>query len=130
MTKNELAHLVLTKDELNQIDYALPQEFVDDCMNLLNMDPRSLTVWIYDAEAPIGGRPFNLAERFYLIYNNAQNLWDNAQALLIDASDRGETRDDDGNMHRDYLRVAHSLDQITIDKREIFEPPKIEEHAN
>ena len=82
-------------------------------------------VWIYDAQSPIGGRPFNLAERFYQIYNNAQNLWDNAQALLIDAEDRGETRDDDGNMHRDYLRVAHSLDQITIDKREIFEPPKV-----
>ena len=120
MMKYELAHLVLTKEELEQIDYALPLKFVEDCSNLLNMDPRPFMVWIYDREAPIGGRPLNLAERFYQIYENAQNLWDNAQALLIDAQDRGDCYDDDGEMHRDYLRVAHSLDQITLDKREIF----------
>jgi hypothetical protein len=120
MTKAELAHLVLTEKELNRIDYALPQRFVEDCRNLLNIDVTPFMVWIYDDQAPIGGRPLNLAERFYQIYNNAQNLWNNTQALLIDAQDRGDCYDDDGEMHRDYLRVAHSLDQITLDKREIF----------
>lgn len=118
MTKMELAQLVLTPDELKNIDYALPEEFVQDSINLLNVDPRPLYVWCY-ANSTFG-YPLSLAERFYQIYNNAQNLWDNTQALLIDAEERGETRDDDGNMHRDFLRVAHSLDQITIDKREIF----------
>lgn len=128
MTKQELANLVLTEGERKNIDYALPQQFVDDIMNMLNIDPRPFFVWSYDNEAPLGGRPINLAERFYQIYNNAQNLWDNTQALLIDAQDRGDCFDDEGEMHRDYLRVAHSLDQITLDKREILgEKLKIEE---
>lgn len=120
MTKQELANLVLTEEERKNIDYALPQQFVNDIMNMLNIDPRPFFIWSYDNEAPLGGRPINLAERFYQIYNNAQNLWDNAQALLIDAQDRGDCYDDEGEMHRDYLRVAHSLDQITIDKHEVL----------
>ena len=118
MTKQELAELVLTDSEIRRIDYALPRSFVEDCRNLLNIDPKPLFVWIYDENAPIGGRPVCLMDRFFKIYQNAQNLWDNTQALLIDAQDRGDCYDDNGDMYRDYLRVCHSLDQITLDKRE------------
>ena len=89
-------------------------------MNLLNIDPRPFCVWIYDSEVPISGQPLNLAERFYQIYKNAQLLWDETQAMIIDAQDRGEHIDDEGIYHDDYLRVCNALDTMTLDKRSIF----------
>ena len=125
MTKNELAHLVLTPEELKHIDFALPDQFVKDCVNLLNIDPRPFCVWSH--QGSVGGEQINLAERFCMIYQNAQNLWDNTQALLINARDRGDCYDSEGQMYRDYLRVCHSLDQITLDKRSILKPNKLVE---
>ena len=61
MTKGELIDLVLTDDQKRNIDTALPQNFVDDCMNLLNIDPRKYYVWSY-MENNIFGKPLNLAE--------------------------------------------------------------------
>ena len=73
MTKKNLAELVLTKEELRQIDYALPQNFVEDCKNLLNIDPRPFYVWSYLNE-PIGGYPVSLADRFLQIYGSTPQL--------------------------------------------------------
>ncbi len=117
MIKHEIAQLVLTQEELKHIDYALPNSFVEDYKNLLNIDPQPFFVWCYVNS--IFGYPINLAEKFYMIYQNTQNLWDNTQTLIINAQDRGDCYDNNGNMHRDYLRVCHSLDQITLDKRKI-----------
>ena len=61
MTKGELIDIVLTDDEKRNIDIALPQNFVDDCTNLLNIDPRRYYVWSYMSENLIG-EPLNLAE--------------------------------------------------------------------
>lgn len=61
MTKRELIDLVLTDDEKRNIDTALPQQFVDDCQNLLNIDPRPYFVWSY-MEDNLFGKPLNLAE--------------------------------------------------------------------
>lgn len=117
MTKHELAHLVLTPEELKNMDYALPDPFVADCQNL-NIDPRPFFIWCHLDS--VFGYPINLAERFHMIYKHAQKLWDNTQAMIIDAQDRGEHLDDDGKMHDDHLQVCHALDAITLDKREVF----------
>ena len=117
MTKNELAQLVLKSEELRRIDYALPDDFVEDCRNL-DIDPRPFFVWCYFDS--IGGYPINLTERFYLIYQNAQKLWDEAQSMIIDTKDRGEHLDNKGKMHDDFERVCHALDTITLDKREVL----------
>ena len=61
MTKGELIDLVLTDDQKRNIDTALPQNFVDYCMNLLNIDPRRYYVWSYMEDNFIG-KPLNLAE--------------------------------------------------------------------
>ena len=61
MNKGELIDLVLTDDKKRNIDTALPQQFVDDCQNLLDIDPRPYFVWSY-MEKSIVGSPLNLAE--------------------------------------------------------------------
>jgi hypothetical protein len=63
MTKGQLIDLVLADDEKRSIDTALPQNFVDDCINLLNVDPRGYFVWSY-MENKIVGSPLNLAELY------------------------------------------------------------------
>jgi hypothetical protein len=61
MTKSELIDMVLTDDEKRNIDTALPQNFVDDCINLLDIDPRKHFVWSYMTDKLLG-EPLNLAE--------------------------------------------------------------------
>lgn len=61
MTKGELIDKVLTDDEKRNIDTVLPQNFVDDCQNLLNIDPRKYYVWSYMSDKFMG-EPLNLAE--------------------------------------------------------------------
>jgi len=117
MTKHELAHLVLTPEELRNFDYALPDSFIKDCQNL-NIDPRPFYVWCHLNS--VFGYPINLTERFFMIYKNAQKLWDETQSMIIDAKDRGEHLDDDGKMHDDFTRVCHALDTLTLDKREVL----------
>lgn len=58
-----LAKLVLTKDELLHIDYRLPEFFIEDCENLLNIDPRNYYVWSF-IDNRDAGRPLNLAELY------------------------------------------------------------------
>lgn len=61
MTKGELIDMVLTDDEKRYIDTALPQNFVDDCENMLDIDPRKYYVWSYMSDK-LMGEPLNLAE--------------------------------------------------------------------
>jgi hypothetical protein len=79
MTKGQLIDLVLTDDEKRSIDTALPQNFVDDCINLLNVDPRHYFVWSY-MENSVMGKPLNLAElyveRFLSIHASSGNIID------------------------------------------------------
>jgi hypothetical protein len=70
MTKLELAKLVLSEEELNNIDVALPQSFVDDCMKI-GIDPRFGFVWCYHDS--IAGYPLDLMLKFYLKYH--KNVW-------------------------------------------------------
>lgn len=123
MTKSELAQLVLSKDELKGYDITLPQMFVDDCQNLLSIDPRPYFIWCY--KDSIIGKPVNLAERFYLKYQHAEELIDAGNNLLTDAIERNECWDTDnvppserkqGNMFDDYRTLAIALDQIHYDK--------------
>ena len=76
MTKEKLAKMVLTEEELKQIDYALPQPYVDHC-NVLDMpDPRPYQVWMYTDS--IGGEPINLAERFVEKFSKLPHIIGNA----------------------------------------------------
>jgi hypothetical protein len=61
MTKGELIDKVFTDEEKRNIDVALPQNFVDDCKNLLNIDARKYYVWSYMCDNFMG-EPLNLAE--------------------------------------------------------------------
>lgn len=69
MTKGELIDLVLTDDEKRVIDVALPQNFVDDCMNLLGIDVRPFYVWMYP-NGNVIGEPVNLAELLVSRFGN------------------------------------------------------------
>jgi hypothetical protein len=121
MTKYELAQLVLNEEELPYIDTTLPQLFVDDCINLLNIDPRPLTVWF---NKKVGGYPINLAERFYMKYRNVEKLRKASETLLVDAIDRDEvwpehvmTKDKNKyHMFDDWRELAFALDQMEFDK--------------
>ena len=61
MTRAELIDMVLTDDEKRNIDTALPQNFVDDCEKLLDIDARKYYVWSYMSDK-LMGEPLNLAE--------------------------------------------------------------------
>ena len=63
ITKGKLAWLLLTKEEQAQIDYALPQDYVDRCIEQGAPDPRRYTVWSY-IKSGLGGEPLNLAELY------------------------------------------------------------------
>ncbi len=118
MTKNDLAKLVLTADEYASMDIALPQNFVDDCKNLLDINVRPFYVWCYNNN--IGGFPINLTERFYQLYQSAPSLREAAVKLLVDAKDRGECWPDDisekfrdtRTMYNDYLHLSLAIEQI------------------
>ena len=71
MTKGQLIDLVLTDDEKRNIDPALPQHFVEDCRNLLNIDATKHYVWSYMTDNLIG-EPLNLAE--LLVERKGNNL--------------------------------------------------------
>ena len=124
MTKGQLAGLVLTKEELTKIDFALPDMFVVDCKNLLNIDPKPFYVFSYMENK--FGKPVNLAELFYFMYQHVPDLVDAVRQLLIDAIDRGECWDTEQyrasdhrkeNMYNDWRAVANALDQIDDDRQ-------------
>lgn len=117
MTKGELAKLVLTEQELKNIDFALPLNFVEDCENLLAIDVRAYYVWSY-IDTPIGGRPLNLAERYYEKFKGSEILLDSAKCFMADAIDRGECFKEGkkGEMYDDYLGLAHAIDIIELNK--------------
>ena len=83
MTKTELAKLVLTEEEFNSSDMALPEMFVTDARNLLNIDVRPYYVWCY-AHNKVAGEPINLAERFYQMYQRIPYLLKAAEEKVID----------------------------------------------
>lgn len=89
MTKKELAELVLSRDELANIDYTPPQNFVDDCENLLGIDVRPYYVWDY-SKNKIGGQPLNLAERFFMAMQSAPDLLKAVGEVLIQEELKGE----------------------------------------
>jgi hypothetical protein len=61
MTKQEIAELVFTKDQLRNIDFAIPMEWADK-MRDMGVQP-FWYVWSYN-EHRISGAPVNLAEKF------------------------------------------------------------------
>lgn len=65
MNARELAKIVLTDDEYSKIEFDLPQFFVTDCENLLNIDARQYYVWYFDSAI---GRPLNIAELYVKRY--------------------------------------------------------------
>lgn len=75
MTKQELTQLVLTEEELKNIDYALPQDWVNELMEN-RIDPRPYFVWDYNENKY--GQPLNLAERFVEKFNNLPKAIGNA----------------------------------------------------
>ena len=78
MTKEKLAKMVLTDEEIDNIDYALPQNYVDHCMNNLLPDPRPYQVWYYNEDRI--GSPINLAERFLEKFSRLPHIIGNADA--------------------------------------------------
>lgn len=128
MTKYELCQLVLTPEELKSYDIALPYNFVQDCQNLLNVDPTPFTIWCY--KDSIGGYPINLAERFYETYSRAQQLWDMAQNVMYETQQRGDHADEDGKPYQEFLKLAYVLDAMNQDRINILEPPVEESPAS
>jgi hypothetical protein len=101
MTKGEFAKIVLTNEELKSIDYALPQMFVDDCMNLLGINPRPYFVWSY-IDDKTTGKPLNLAELYaerFLSINPMNNIIDENER-----SDNGSQRRDMYEINRERFR--------------------------
>ena len=62
MNKYQLSQLILTEKELKNIDYALPQDYVNACNKEEVPDVRTYTVWSYVNS--ILGEPLNLAELY------------------------------------------------------------------
>lgn len=101
MTKVEFAKIVLTEEELKLIDYSLPQEFVEDCNNLLGIGHIPYTVWSY-IDNRIFGKPLNLAELYverFLSINPMNNIIDENER-----SDNGSQRRDMYEINRERFR--------------------------
>lgn len=96
MTKGELAKLVLTEEELKLIDYSLPQEFVEDCNNLLGIGHIPYTVWSY-IDNRIFGKPLNLAELYVERFLSINPVFKN----VIDENERS----DNGSQRRDMYEI-------------------------
>lgn len=71
MNKEQLAKLVLTEGQLKDVDYALPQRFVNE-MSDKGVDVRQTFVWEYFNN--MLGSPLDLGKLFVEKYSNAPEL--------------------------------------------------------
>lgn len=109
MTKGELMDLVLSEDELRNTDPAIPQKLFDE-LRELGVEPHGRFVMVYTDK---GGTLVDLYERFYHMFNRANDLLEAAQEVLEDAMDKEDAWPSESS-HND-----HTMDNLISPYREL-----------
>lgn len=111
MKKGELMDLVLTEFELRNCDTAIPQSVVDQLTDL-GISHFGKYVMIYTDK---GSKLVDLHERFFLMYQNAEDVLSAARKVMLSSRSKGycwnTNREDctDSNMKKEYFDLNYQI---------------------